>query len=573
MKKIGIALALAMCALYCPAEDPAGSPSPAGGASWGEGTNLVRNPAFDQLDDRGNPIGYELGGDAAYRKALGNPRRDSSEAGIALDGAGVGGSVSQSVSIDPRRGRSFTFRFRGLPQDGFEAPANGLWMKVEFFGNGGRTAYDGKLKQLFPLVQQARRDLAANGDLHVGGAAAWRDYVLNFYVPFPQVESVKLSVASAGGGAPPMDGAQGTAPEPIGIPPSPGRSPGGFGRGPQPKLLDTAGREFFVTDFSLIALPEPPSPPRKDAPVATEAPGKVLPLGGRWFYAAKPGETAPPAVFDHSNAERLLYRDGPGGQCELPFFDNMSATLRAGDRDLAGNTVTADRLIADNVTVRFDADSMILRTHGLPNHPTGRFPEEGFGPSFNPNSIQEQDETFYIPLVPKVNPQHFALAGGRSNGALNMGPIGVAVNGVVFFNPFDAGQMDASSLMDRCCGHPNPFGQYHYHKYPICLNSPWSDEGNAHSPLIGWAFDGFPIYGPYEAANVMAKDETGPSALNAFNIHYDPDRGWHYHVTPGKFPYLIGGYWGIVDRRNIQPPRGNGPPPGGGPPPDGPPPI
>jgi hypothetical protein len=116
------------------------------------------------------------------------------------------------------------------------------------------------------------------------------------------------------------------------------------------------------------------------------ATGRILPLGGRWFYAAKPGETAPPALFDHTNAERLLYRDGPNGQCELPFFENMTATLRAGDKNLSGNSVTADRLVADNVTVRFDGDSMILHTHGLPNHPTGRFPEDGFGPSFHPGA-------------------------------------------------------------------------------------------------------------------------------------------------------------------------------------------
>lgn len=550
-KRSIIAITLAFAAL-AHAQNPAGAPA----------SNLVTNPAFDRVDSRGNPAGYELAGDAACRKALGNPRLDVSGAGIALEGAGPGGSVSQTVGIDPQRGRAFSFRFRGLPQDGFEAAENGLWMKVEFFGDGGRTAYDGKLKQLFPIIQQARRDLSVNGDLRVGGAAVWRDYVLNFYVPFPQVDRVKLTVSCTGGGGIPAN-----TPEPP-VPAS-----GGFRRGPQPKLLDTAGHAFLITDFSLLRLPEPASAGRKDAPAAAHWPDHLLPLGGRWFYAARPGETQPPALFDHTNAERLLYRDGPNGQCEVPFFENMSATLRAGDKDLAGDTVTADRLVADNVTVRFDAGSMILHTHGLPNHPTGRFPEEGFGPSFNPNAIQEQDETFYIPLDPKVNPGHFALAGNKSNGALNMGPIGVAVNGVVFFNPFDAGMMDATSLMDRCCGHPNPFGQYHYHKYPICLNSPWADEGNAHSPLIGWAFDGFPIYGPYESANIMAKDETGPAALNAFNIHYDPARGWHYHVTPGKFPYLIGGYWGVVDNRDIRRPRGNGPPPGGGPPPEGPPPF
>ena len=72
--------------------------------------------------------------------------------------------------------------------------------------------------------------------------------------------------------------------------------------------------------------------------------------------------------------------------------------------------------------------------------------------------------------------------------ALPMGPIGVAMNGVVFFNPFDMGNTDATDMMDRCCGHPNQFGLYHYHKYPICIYSPWSDEGKSHSPLIGWAF-------------------------------------------------------------------------------------
>jgi len=73
------------------------------------------------------------------------------------------------------------------------------------------------------------------------------------------------------------------------------------------------------------------------------------------------------------------------------------------------------------------------------------------------------------------------------------------VNGVVFFNPFDMGGQDATDMMDRCCGHPAPTGEYHYHKYPICVNSPWADDGSAHSPLLGWAFDGYPLYGPTRA--------------------------------------------------------------------------
>ena len=67
------------------------------------------------------------------------------------------------------------------------------------------------------------------------------------------------------------------------------------------------------------------------------------------------------------------------------------------------------------------------------------------------------------------------------------------------------------------------------------------------------AFDGFPIYGPYEAAGVMAKDSTS-NPLNAFNACYDAVRGWHYHVTPGKFPYIIGGYFAKIEPGNFERP-------------------
>src|SRR5205085_1646331 len=101
-----------------------------------------------------------------------------------------------------------------------------------------------------------------------------------------------------------------------------------------------------------------------------------------------------------------------------------------------------------------------------------------------------------------------------------MGPTGIAVNGVVFYNPFDAQMNEAVNIMDRCCGHPDPGNRYHYHKYPVCSRSPFEDKGKTHSPLIGWANDGFPVYGPYEGNGEMAMDsKTNP--LNAFNIHYD----------------------------------------------------
>ena len=141
-----------------------------------------------------------------------------------------------------------------------------------------------------------------------------------------------------------------------------------------------------------------------------------------------------------------------------------------------------------------------------------------------------------------------------------MGPIGVALNGVVFFNPFEQGGMNAVAgysevWLDSCCGHPQQTGVYHYHKYPVCVKSPFKDDGKQHSPIIGFAFDGFPIYGPFESDGVMAKDLSGSSSLDVCNGHSDEQRGYHYHVTPGKFPYVIGGYAGVPERTNIRGPR------------------
>ena len=82
------------------------------------------------------------------------------------------------------------------------------------------------------------------------------------------------------------------------------------------------------------------------------------------------------------------------------------------------------------------------------------------------------------------------------------------------------------------------------------MKSPFADDGRGHSPVIGFAFDGFAIHGPYESDGVMAKDLEGAMALDVCNGHTDDARGYHYHVTPGRFPYVIGGYHGTPEPAN-----------------------
>lgn len=185
-----------------------------------------------------------------------------------------------------------------------------------------------------------------------------------------------------------------------------------------------------------------------------------------------------------------------------------------------------------NVSVQVTDDFLIVRSNGIPDHTTGQFPNR-----YNPNTIREQDYTFRIPRHPTWSERITPTP---------MGPIGVAVNGVPFYNPYNAQGRDASKneVFDECCGHPDPAGRYHYHIYPRCIHTSFKDKPGEHSELIGYAFDGYAIYGP--------NGEGGhpPADLDACNGHSDPVRGYHYHVTR-KFPYIIGGYHGMVETANL----------------------
>ena len=212
-----------------------------------------------------------------------------------------------------------------------------------------------------------------------------------------------------------------------------------------------------------------------------------------------------------------------------------------------------------NVKVTVTDEHFVVESDGIPNHKTAKYPNRD-----NPNRILKQKYKFKIPR----HPQRAA-----ETTPLPMGPIGVAINGIPFYNPYNRERRDAvtgpfAEVFDSCCGHPDPMGRYHYHKYPVCVKSPFQNSEGEHSPLIGIAFDGFGVYGP--------NDSNGkpPSDLDDCNGHEDETRGYHYHVTE-KFPYILGAYRGVVEMANFDGPRGGRPGgpgaghpggPGGGPP-------
>lgn len=257
------------------------------------------------------------------------------------------------------------------------------------------------------------------------------------------------------------------------------------------------GLAVFVIGVAVTDAEEPPVPLKS--------------LGGHWYVS-----TAKPQVYYYKDADRYL--------------DLFSAHTKDFNKDGI-----------PNLRVGHDAGYILIESQGLPDHPTGIFPN-----TKNPNTIRPQTLMIRLPLEPRMADQITRLP---------MGPCGLAANGVAFFNPFEMEGMNAVEgyrevWLDSCCGHPQQQGMYHYHKYPTCIKSPFKDDGKQHSPVIGFAFDGFPVYGPYESNGVMAKDLKGMEALDACNGHRDAQRGYHYHVTPGRFPYITGGYAGIPEASN-----------------------
>lgn len=89
-----------------------------------------------------------------------------------------------------------------------------------------------------------------------------------------------------------------------------------------------------------------------------------------------------------------------------------------------------------------------------------------------------------------------------------MGLIGIALDGTPIFSAVDNGGIDAAAyeVQDRCNGHPNHFGMYHYHEPSPCV---LHETG---SGLIGYALDGFGIYGMRnpKTGKIMRNSDLGP---------------------------------------------------------------
>lgn len=200
-------------------------------------------------------------------------------------------------------------------------------------------------------------------------------------------------------------------------------------------------------------------------------------------------------------------------------------------------------------SISSDGKYITIRTKGLPDHKSPYYPKSNAlyenysgetygGNKFakNPNTISEQTFTFKIPLNPIQASQHSATP---------LGPIGVAINGVPFFNQYAGPNNQALTgeiaSFDQYYGHPQQSGIYHYHVEPIYLTTAKSVK----SGLLGFLLDGFPVYGPEEENGKKVNN----TDLDIYHGHTHttkdfPNGIYHYHFTSDA-PYLNGnGFYG-----------------------------
>jgi hypothetical protein len=178
----------------------------------------------------------------------------------------------------------------------------------------------------------------------------------------------------------------------------------------------------------------------------------------------------------------------------------------------------------------------------LPASPTGLFPispsDDAYRYDRNPNVISPAHYQIDLPAIPQV---------AEIPSCLPLGEIGVLLNGGYFFNALDAGGRDAVAheIQDACQGHPEITGTYHYHNVTSCLED---TNDHKHSKLIGYALDGFGIYGHRgEGGKVLINTDLDVCHGHTHFIEWDGEQVnlYHYHAT-WEYPYTIGCYRGTA---------------------------
>lgn len=244
--------------------------------------------------------------------------------------------------------------------------------------------------------------------------------------------------------------------------------------------------------------------------------------------------------------------DGGGAQVEGPWFNDDGTWDLTAKYAVLGEVNWPEAEFATSVS----GDERSLVGNNLPvDAPTGSFPVAADDPirefDQNPSAIAENAYDLAVPANPTESGAPSCVSG----------EVGFLLNGVVLNSPVDAMGRDAVAWegQDPCQGHPNQAG-YHYHSVSPCV----PDEGTGHSELVGYALDGFGIYGHRgEEGVAVTNDDLDECHGHTHEIEWDGAtvEMFHYHAT-WEFPYAVGCFKGTSAFQGpVLAPPGGGPPP------------
>jgi hypothetical protein len=254
----------------------------------------------------------------------------------------------------------------------------------------------------------------------------------------------------------------------------------------------------------------------------------------------------------------------------------------------AANAATAPKVVATsgaikaaqwNPTVKltYSKSSVLMQPTGIPNHSRDAYyavPKAGVVVPDASTSMVMKDPTkvqnykFTIPTSPKYSSKVTSTS---------LGSIGVMISGAVLYNPFEGdGKTVAmasnftitdssgitASFVDKCAGHPTPGqGAYHYHGLPNCVTAK-VDKATKPSHIIGFALDGFPIYGDRDIKGKQLTAKNLDQCNGIYSATPEFPKGiYHYVLLPtADVRSSIACFHGEVDSSQIQamPPMGGG---------------
>ena len=196
-----------------------------------------------------------------------------------------------------------------------------------------------------------------------------------------------------------------------------------------------------------------------------------------------------------------------------------------------------------------DGDTVVVTANGIPDY---TYIET------SPGSPTANEKTYTIPATPTVADTVTAVP--------LLGEMAVATNGVPIYGPTEGQGGDVYSLegaLNECGSHNGPTG-FHMHIFGTsettdCMFT--AEEAAAGPQLIGYAFDGFPIYSGNDqyTSSWELTDESlfatdtwaahtyveGSGDLDECNGLTDADGNYAYYTTD-SFPYVMGCYTGDV---------------------------